>query len=169
MLWKFKYKPLKEGEIRIIELFPGSRRQPIWCRLLHVLASDFGDYEAVSYTWGPEPAERRIWIEGQYPLIEEVLEQGAPPGTPRRLWIDAICINQEDFSERNQQIRLMCSIYSRCKRLLVWFGSEDEQSGSAFRAWAKVILDSPFLHIILASVDGLLGRPWFTRTWVLQE
>jgi hypothetical protein len=135
------------------------------------------------------PVSKPVSKDPRYLVIEEVLEQGVPPGTPRLLWIDAICINQEDFSERNQQIRLMCSIYSRCKRLLVLFGSEDEQSdlamdflnyfvvydenwdegGSAFRAWAKVILDSPFLHIILASVDGLLGRPWFTRTWILQE
>jgi hypothetical protein len=51
---------------------------------------------------------------------------------------------------------------------LNYFVAYDEkwgEGGSAFRAWAKVILDSPFLHVILASVDGLLGRPWFTRMY----
>ena len=72
------------------------------------------------------PVSKPVSKDPGYLVIEEVLEQGVPPGTPRRLWIDAICINQEDFLERNQQIRLMCSIYSRCKRLLVWLGSEYE-------------------------------------------
>jgi hypothetical protein len=48
---------------------------------------------------------------------------------------------------------------------LVVYDEKGHEGGSAFRAWTKVITDSPFLHIILASVDGLLGRPWFTRMY----
>jgi hypothetical protein len=51
--------------------------------------------------------------------------------TPRRLWIDAICINQSDFDERNQQIRLMSKIYSNSKNIDVWLGDQSEGSDQA--------------------------------------
>jgi hypothetical protein len=38
------------------------------------------------------------------------------------LWVDAICINQDDIEERNRQVKLMAFIYSRALAVLVWLG-----------------------------------------------
>jgi hypothetical protein len=40
----------------------------------------------------------------------------------RRYWIDAICINQADIPERNQQVRIMPHIYFRAHTVVVWLG-----------------------------------------------
>jgi hypothetical protein len=46
------------------------------------------------------------------------------------LWINAICISQDDLAERRQQIGIMCRLYTCCSRLIVWLGVEDEDAGT---------------------------------------
>lgn len=49
----YEYRKLKEGEIRIIELLPGTRDNPLHCRLFSTPINEFPvKSEAVSYTWG---------------------------------------------------------------------------------------------------------------------
>ena len=43
------------------------------------------------------------------------------------IWIDAICINQEDLLERNAQVTLMFRIYGSAQQALVWLGIEDQE------------------------------------------
>src|SRR5580700_5121291 len=50
---------------------------------------------------------------------------------PRTLWVDAICINQENITERNSQVQLMKSIYEKASRVLVWLGEEADDSDVA--------------------------------------
>ena len=58
-------------------------------------------------------------------LLEALKKLHGPPGQKkaRTLWIDAICINQADISERSQQVRFMPHIYARAQTVLVWLGS----------------------------------------------
>jgi hypothetical protein len=46
----------------------------------------------------------------------------------RRLWIDAICINQASIEERNHQVGLMGKVYERAETVLVWLGRASEDS-----------------------------------------
>jgi hypothetical protein len=41
------------------------------------------------------------------------------------MWVDAICINQGDISERNQQVAIMHEIYRSASQVLVWAGSDN--------------------------------------------
>lgn len=47
------------------------------------------------------------------------------------IWIDAICINQNDISERNDQILRMKSVYHSARRAVAFLGSESEDSALA--------------------------------------
>lgn len=49
-------------------------------------------------------------------------------GNTRTLWIDAICINQEDLDERSEQVVHMLQIYKNASRVIVWLGNEFEDS-----------------------------------------
>jgi hypothetical protein len=40
--------------------------------------------------------------------------------------VDALCINQTDVSERNQQIRQMSSVYRSSNLTLIWLGPKTE-------------------------------------------
>ncbi|RMJ19123.1 hypothetical protein CDV36_001172 [Fusarium kuroshium] len=48
--------------------------------------------------------------------------------TPRTIWVDAICINQDDISERNNQVQQMNDIYSKAEVVNVWLGESTESS-----------------------------------------
>ena len=137
----FHYSPLNVGEIRLFNLkaYKGSRAI-ISGELITVgpLELDSGPnsslppYEALSYVWGIESASCQIQINGcQFPIkpnLEAALRALAkPPTAPseRLLWIDAICINQNDNAEKNLQVQMMRSIYSRAESVLIWINSLD--------------------------------------------
>lgn len=111
------------------------------------------------------------------------------------IWIDAICINQEDLEERNQQVSIMGDIYTKSAATWVWLGEDDEFSQVAFTILEKMsTLYDLFDGADFESVDELekdetldsLGLPdsnswgwfavfalfqrqWFRRSWIVQE
>ncbi|KAF4334845.1 heterokaryon incompatibility 6 OR allele [Fusarium beomiforme] len=117
----------------------------------------------------------------------------------RVLWIDAICINQADNEEKSKQIMLMHEIYSRAQEVLIYLGKSDSSVQGAIeemrwldwkfmRVYAGQFLSGPnigmgsFLIDVIANIKpiargdfswdpiiNLLSRPWFQRTWVIQE
>lgn len=58
--------------------------------------------------------------------LEELLLRLRDPDEWGTLWIDAICINQEDIEERNEQVHYMHKIYHTAAEVLIWLGPEDE-------------------------------------------
>jgi hypothetical protein len=71
-------------------------------------------YIAVSYTWGSCTDTQEIIIEGQpYPVRKNLWEflDRIWYGTSDWFWIDALCIDQTNLSERNHQVNLMSRIY----------------------------------------------------------
>jgi hypothetical protein len=97
------------------------------------------------------------------------------------LWVDAICINQEDDVEKSSQVILMRDIYQAAEETLVWLGEAADDSGLAFsliEVWANAhenidafVLQCPsaFDKELWESLEKLFRRPWWTRTWVYQE
>lgn len=101
-------------------------------------------------------------------------------------WIDSICINQADLTERAAQVQLMTSIYRKAQRTLVWLaeGSEDTHQALDFiytlrekrhdlrQAASKRFKGVPEDlqgHPGWASLERLLQKPWWRRVWTLQE
>lgn len=55
-------------------------------------------------------------------MMDALLHLRPSSGPPRKLWADAICINQDDFTERAQQVTTMPLIYQHAKRVVIWLG-----------------------------------------------
>jgi Heterokaryon incompatibility protein (HET) len=51
----------------------------------------------------------------------------------RQFWIDALCINQEDVSERNHQVRMIGKIYSQAQGIVAWLGRARNNSDPVMR------------------------------------
>lgn len=90
--------------------------------------SKAGEYEALSYHWQISRGDtilvngRRTDVTGN--LFNALLHL-RHADRPRALWVDAICINQDDDREKGEQIRLMRAIYQQGRRTVAWFGLED--------------------------------------------
>ena len=55
------------------------------------------------------------------------------------MWIDAICINQDDLAERSEQVSKMRTIYEGPEEVLVWLGSSIGGASLAFDPWRTCI------------------------------
>lgn len=115
-------------QVRILELLPGSGNESVKTRLITSDLSDGPDFEALSYVWGEQTVKCQISCEGATITITESLHdallQIRLPRISRQIWADAVCINQQDLVERNQQVSLMQLIYSQASRVLVWLGRD---------------------------------------------
>lgn len=132
----FEYEPLKSAEIRLLRLHSSSGHgfaKPLsgsltTMRLQDDESSVLTQYEALSYFWGTETADRTLSLDNTpfsiKPNLETALRELSKGKVERLLWIDAVCINQADLRERNEQVRMMSSIYRQAVRVIIWIGPQ---------------------------------------------
>lgn len=120
-----------------------SRTDPISCSLLTWSIDDLpAPFEALSYTWGDAKERHWITIDGKAidvtPNLLGALQQFRQPDQDRLVWVDAVCINQQDIPERGSQVLLMDLVYKRAARVLIWLGVAYSQSNLAFELIKKI-------------------------------
>lgn len=144
-------------------------------------------YEALSWRWGDETA-------GTYAVM--ILKNGALykkkvsetlglalkylryERRERIIWIDALCINQNDHEERSSQVSMMSLLYSGADQVCVWIGNDDEESKTAIEFITNEINELKNFDRLCTDKQhatkwrallGLMQRAWFSRRWVVQE
>jgi hypothetical protein len=130
---KILYSPLVDPDgIRLIELQPRSASGTPHYTIQHTRLSNRPYYEALSYMWGPPAPLKPIQINYNTTHVREnvwsALNHLRLDSEPRHLWIDALCINQQDTLERNHQVGQMGRIYREAQRVVVWLGESDAES-----------------------------------------
>ncbi|KAI6086145.1 heterokaryon incompatibility protein-domain-containing protein [Hypoxylon rubiginosum] len=220
----YTYKSLNNAskEIRVLCFEPQESKNAILkARIKHISLLDepVKKYLAISYTWGDASLRRTICIDGvsvSVPVNSETalsnlhdptairdVHEGSDSERRRRaltsdgvcrVWLDAVCINQEDLDERAQQVGLMRDIYSKAAAVLVWLG--EDSAGVARPAFESVseLVRIGFNSLVTGrSEDGhgrgefvtrpealpetvdrghiaaLFSLPWFERVWTIQE
>ena len=131
----FEHSPLDHDQIKLLSLLPSG--DDVLCTIEKAdLNSAAAQYEAFSYCWGSdEQTKHTIWING-HPFVVlsknyAALKQLRKPRSTRKLWIDAICINQvedEGKAEKSTQIPLMSRIYHQAASVIVWLGAAEYDS-----------------------------------------
>jgi hypothetical protein len=158
------------------------------CEIFHTTLADAPPYKALSYTWGdPSDPQHKIQLNGKPFEVREnlwaAINQLADAGEKVTIWIDAICIDQENVAERNHQVGIMRTIYGSAAQVCCWLGPADENTKLAF-GLAKFVQEHQdsmdkiidrFTHPdddLLRSLDGvaaLCQRDYWYRIWVVQE
>ncbi|KAI0863795.1 heterokaryon incompatibility protein-domain-containing protein [Xylaria cubensis] len=111
----------------------------IHCQLIVTELTDIESYDALSYVWGdPNVREHILVCNGHSVKITanlwSALQDIGTKWPEKRLWVDAICINQENTPERNHQVGMMGDIYSTAKEVIVWVGGQTPLSKDFFKA-----------------------------------
>jgi hypothetical protein len=151
--------------------------------------------------WGDASLKAQLLVDNAILEIQAsasaVLRQVRYRNKPRRLWIDAVCINQADLKERQQQVSYMRYVYTNSSRNLIYLGQSDNHTEAALENITTILADPACqlqsyskLQGLLYNSDGspatesghskaspydnealqsLYDRPWFTRLWVVQE
>ncbi|KAN0107946.1 Heterokaryon incompatibility protein (HET) domain containing protein [Hyaloscypha variabilis] len=187
---KFQYKPLDSPDsIRILLLHPSSASPAhLHCDLIQTTISAcdqdlFEHYVALSYVWGSTDDLQTILLEGCHFQItrnlSEALHNIRESSRAVRLWVDAVCINQHDNSERNHQVALMGQIYTIARHTIIYLGPSSQDIDAVLQLSAAPKEDinlqerqswkTPQNPQISLVARELLSRAWFTRIWVFQE
>lgn len=129
----YDYLGEDESKIRLITIQPAiSPLGPVHCSLSTVEFHDAPSYEALSYCWGPPELKTEIICNHQPRGITEnlslALRSLPQPFSTRRIWVDALCINQNDTKEKSSQVAMMRDIYRQAHRTVVWLGADYEDS-----------------------------------------
>lgn len=128
-----EYAPLnsKNHEIRLLLLAPGNFHDELHCALIYTNLKTKPVFEALSYCWGSPDNPKPIRLDGHIFRIgvnlESALRHLRYENAQRILWIDAVCVNQEDLTERSQQIMLMRDVYESAQNVVVWLGDSENE------------------------------------------
>jgi hypothetical protein len=185
-LAKYTYRPMRNGDsIRLVYLHhPLDDSAPITISIFRAPLSDAKlEYEALSYTWGNQYSKQTVFCRNP-PSVLEVTQncysalRRLRNDSIRCLWIDAICINQNDDNERSAQVRMMDRVFAMASRVIVDLGEETPGSRLLFdelveadqsnKLTGKYTRPRPSDKII-QELECLFRRPWFWRVWVIQE
>jgi hypothetical protein len=176
---QYLHSPLAPGTntIRLLRLMPqgigSAERTKLRCELFEYSLQNLDKrthlYEALSYIWGGDERTCSITIEEQNldatANLYTALIRLRGRSLERILWIDAICIDQNNLDERSQQVQLMAMIYSKAHCVLVWLGETADNIEGALEdiqcaAYEKST--EPLNKIINEkAILNLLQRQWF--------
>lgn len=157
----FNYEPLPypSSSIRLAILHAGYRPSPVKITLKASTFISRPKYKALSYTWGSPDVLKVIKLNGQSfkarKNLYDALVHLRHETEERTLWIDAICIDQSNVHERNQQVSLMSYIYTRAEMVIVWLGS--------------ILLGMASSNPFLPELSHVCLQPYWKRVWIVQE
>ena len=179
----FQYRPLPSTKhIRFLLLQPLKRfGDPIYADIEEAHITEAPSYQALSYSWGMNEdgdaslcrtitvegatlAVTRNLYEGLQRLLSERRQGGCylgPTTSPLRLWVDAVCINQQDPQEQSSQVAMMAKIYNNARKTLVWLGEgrddDDLQTSLLFQRLPTdrdAISQNEVMHSLIANGVG---------------
>ncbi|TLD25003.1 hypothetical protein PspLS_05907 [Pyricularia sp. CBS 133598] len=155
---------------RLLRLLPATdAATPLQGELEQVDLSDAPHYEALSYVWGDPVFNHELHVvdDSKEDVVHitknlsEALRRLRLPDEPRTLWVDAICINQDDIEERSRQVSMMQAIFGSCECCLAWLGPfshEDDKPRRPERAEEEYMAKAIILFERIADHDiELLG------------
>ncbi|KAK3657792.1 hypothetical protein LTR56_002171 [Elasticomyces elasticus] len=201
------YDNLSAGQFRLLRLRAKEKDDDdIRCCLQTFTAAsrDCPSYRAVSYAWGPKTSTTPIRISSQCRTLQrettferrslhsqnlfDLLNQLRSEQSDCWLWIDALCINQDNADERSQQVKIMGDIFRTANTVLAWLGpfthvgpnQWDDQSGVARDVETMIQRDHDThagMHYNknyssypqLVEGQGICALPYWQRRWIVQE
>lgn len=201
MLYKNHPLPDPNTHIRLLLIHPGRQDEPLKCNLSTAELSDCPDFKAISYTWGAAEPLAEVQVNGHSISVRKnchyALWQARLHLAGQHVWIDSICINQNDLEEKSAQVGMMYDIFAASAKVLACIGPHDKASrhferfthdiraalalarprdglGESFAStlsmddWA-MSQDPMRLEKLYGCLLGFDGRPYWKRVWVLQE
>jgi hypothetical protein len=185
----YNYTRIPSTQVRLLLLKPGNFEDDIYVSLITVddvqVGSDQYPYCALSYHWGEGTLDNIIFVQDDASsrtlrTVEDVVDAKRPKKLTIKpnlaealrhlrdktiivsLWVDAICINQFDEEEKNEQVMKMALIYSRAYNVNIWLGSDHAETDSPVSDLAMSFIpkiNNPDIHAMLLK-DEVYVKNW---------
>ncbi|ERF71077.1 hypothetical protein EPUS_07749 [Endocarpon pusillum Z07020] len=197
----YEYETLSDNEIRLLRIHQGLEEDDLSCSLeKRSLETANQQYTAISYPWGPSVDPHFTCYVGRFAFpirqnAENVLRTLRKANSDVHVWLDSICINQNDITEKSSQISLMHQIYKQAKNTAIWLSEADDLTEHVinyantldvkkimeeYRSYKRgnvetksFILDELAFHqdkaTLVNGIARLFQAEWFSRVWIRQE
>lgn len=115
------------------------------CELLgRMLTIHCARYESLFYKYGMWPLPEDVLVLDGVEVniggeLAAVLRRLRSTNEEIRIWVDAVCINQNDIGEKNEHVKIMGTIYSRASMVHVWLGEQYGGEESALETLVGVL------------------------------
>jgi hypothetical protein len=207
----FQYLPLPEDDkchIRLMKVI-NDEQDDIQIAIDRFPLEESPPFTALSYMWG-DPARTNPIIanskqlgvtESLLAFLKEVkrrhkAEDNCSNAFQGWLWIDAVCINQDDLIERAEQVVHMKAIYGKAHSIIIWLGEGEEGSDVVMNLLEHIAAvedeedftfraaedDSEYMcefiggsttirmpYSVLPILQRLFNSPYWDRSWIIQE
>lgn len=196
----YTHTPLEDAscQIRLLRIHPGDGDE-IHCTIAAYDVASAPEYSAVSYTWGPRENPKTIWIDSKPFKVTQNCHcalwqarlhfpywQAQLDWLGNFVWIDSVCIQQSNLSEKGEQVGMMGDMYGHSALVFACVGAHDETSRLLMESIENLFpaFDNhcrgnrmSFLPTIteqtLSNLNRWLkpfaSRPYWSRLWILQE
>jgi hypothetical protein len=177
-----EYQPLNSArnEIRLVRLERNRVSPGFSFDLLKVSISDAPPYTALSYAWGE--GSKSVYVPTEFGscrvsntlirFFEQVQE--SDEDSKAYYWVDAICIDQSNVAERNEQVLRMKEIYEAAEQIVVWL--------NAHHIFPPDLPDFPWVpgnprlsrlrhpaELEDVTLIEIFRCAWWKRAWIIQE
>ena len=182
---QYQYQALATPRtIRLLRI--DCREKTASCTLATVELDNPPDFWALSYLWGSEEKPQSLCITGDsgsdaghIPITTNCAAaiQALMPRGVRYLWIDAVCINQVDDREKEEQVPLMGQIYSQASLVVGHLYTQSILSVTtllhrmiqSLADGKEFATDSGGRPEIYRTLSDILNHQYFQRAWIMQE
>jgi hypothetical protein len=187
------YSALREDRIRLLK-FTSNSNGKVVCSMREIrLDEATGTFYALSYVWGDNTSTKAIICNGQTmhiraTLYEAIENMFMPPiSLDGPIWIDAICINQDDTVEKSVHVAKMGDVYRMAREVVVWLGPAGPGNDLAMDSMKLLSTILPALRVrpvyddlpkfglpdkenaLWPALSYLFRRKWYERLWTFQE
>ncbi|KAI1749037.1 heterokaryon incompatibility protein-domain-containing protein [Xylaria castorea] len=212
----YKYRSLGSSrlQLRLLRILPGGADGELRGTIIHGYLTSNPNYLAISYAWNNRSLfsdtdkgrglDRLVVDDVSFILIGKNISSSLRQvrlvdKETDNMWIDAVCIDQENLPERSAEVLHMRTIYQMARSVQIWLGPEKNDSGLALKLishfsssrWEEVRsqpnpaeftwmnstdmeqmeydLHNSETRTMWLAVSRLFERAWWNRTWVVQE
>ncbi|KAK4032503.1 heterokaryon incompatibility protein-domain-containing protein [Parachaetomium inaequale] len=145
----FSYDSLsrEDRELRLVRFSNSASSTEVELILHRVSLNDPPSYHALSYVWGDPTPTRSIRVNGRplpvaHNLHQALLDVRRGGDAQEWLWVDAICINQDNPEERSRQVAQMGHIFGRAALVYIWLGPSGDDSDAVLRMAQRIGADA---------------------------
>ncbi|KAK1756408.1 heterokaryon incompatibility protein-domain-containing protein [Echria macrotheca] len=135
----FRYPPLVPNSARFLSLQPSPNgTDALSCTFMLLPLSPDTQYEVLSGFWGDSSSFQPVFlmVNGRSckttPKLAQALYRFRHRDQPRLLWIQSLCIDPKNVSERNTQVARLRDILESAQRLIIWLGGAEDDSDAVF-------------------------------------
>jgi hypothetical protein len=172
--------------MRLLILHPSpSTSSLITADLIEVSLDSRPHYDAISYTWGDPTDQQLIYVNSTAIVIRrnlyDFLVKLRDASSARTLWVDALCISQQDMAEKSAQVAIIGEIFQNAKCVRAWLREHADGSEQLFETqymdlarhqvskWTNGAIQAPANHQFLPLWHAFWNRNYWKRTWIVQE